>query len=165
MPRPLLVVVMGVSGSGKSTIGSLLAERLGVPFLDADDLHPQRNVATMAAGRPLTDDDRRPWLVAVGEAIAAADTGLVVACSALKRHYRETILEQAPLTRFVELDGSPQLLLDRLSARQGHFMPLGLLESQLDTLEPLATGEPGFRVGIEHKPGELAGQIAARLHD
>ncbi len=166
-PPPVhpLLVVMGVSGSGKSTIGLLLAERIDVPFLDSDDLHPAANVAKMASGQPLNDGDRQPWLVAVGQALAAAsDTGLVVACSALKRRYRDTILAGAPAARFVELDGSRELLSERMTARTDHFMPASLLETQLTTLEPLAPDEPGFRVSVASDRGEIVSEIAGRLH-
>lgn len=166
MPRPPLIVVMGVSGSGKSTIGSRLADHLGVPFTDADDLHPASNVAKMAAGTPLTDGDRWPWLALVGEALAAASaTGLVVACSALKRSYREAILVEATGALFVQLDGSGELLEQRMGARTDHFMPTTLLDSQLATLEPLRPDEPGFTVGIDQEPGEIVGEIADRLTD
>ena len=164
MPRLPLIVVMGVSGSGKSTIGSLLADHLGVPFTDADDLHPASNVAKMSAGEPLTDGDRWPWLALVGQALAAASaTGLVVACSALKRSYREAILAEAPAALFVQLDGSRELLAQRIGARTEHFMPSTLLDSQLATLEPLRPDEPGFTVGIEQEPGEIVDEIADRL--
>ncbi len=166
MPQPPLVVIMGVSGSGKSTVGSLLAEKLGVPFADADDLHPASNVAKMAAGTPLDDGDRWPWLALVGEALAAASgTGLVVACSALKRSYREAIRAAAPETRFVLLHGPRALLAARMGTRTEHFMPLELLDSQLATLEPLAADEPGFAVSIESKPEVIVAEIAGRLGD
>ena len=144
-----LFVVMGVSGSGKSTIGKALATRLGVRFEDADALHPASNVAKMAAGIALTDDDRMPWLALVGAELSAASDGLVIACSALKRAYREAILAAAPATRFILLDGSRELLETRLRHRHGHFMPASLLDSQLATLEPLAPEEPGVRVSLE----------------
>ena len=144
MPQPPLLVVMGVSGSGKSTLGEVLAQQLRVPFADADDLHPASNVEKMAAGHPLTDDDRWPWLALVGAALAdASDTGLVMACSALKRSYRDAILAEAPGTRFLLLTAPKGILAERMSKRRGHFMPTTLLDSQLATLEPLAADEPG----------------------
>ena len=164
MPQPPLVVVMGVSSSGKSTVGALLAERLGVRFLDADDLHPLTNVDKMAAGVPLTDDDRWPWLAKVGEAMAAASgDGLVVACSALKRSYRDAIRAAAPAALFVELDGSRAVLAERLGKRENHFMPQALLDSQLDALEPLGEGERGIRISIDHDPAAIVGTLAREL--
>lgn len=164
MLQPPLLVVMGVSGSGKSTIGALLAERLGVPFLDADDLHPITNVDKMSAGVPLTDDDRWPWLARVGEAVAAASaTGIVVACSALKRTYRDAIRAQAPEAQFVYLDGSRELLASRLGDREGHFMPATLLDSQLEALEPLAADESGATVGIADDPPGIVKAVAEAL--
>lgn len=135
---------MGVSGSGKSTIGAALAERLGIPFVDGDALHPMTNVERMAAGLPLTDEDRWPWLAAVGARLAEGD--VVVACSALKRSYRDAILVEAPAARFIHLTGSHELLDERMQQRLDHFMPASLLESQLATLEPLGTDEPGVAV-------------------
>lgn len=144
-----LVVIMGVSGSGKSTIGAPLADRLGVPFVDGDDLHPKSNVEKMAAGHPLTDEDRWPWLAKVGQALADAEgTGLVVACSALKRSYRDAILSEEPRAVFLHLTAPREVIADRLSHRGGHFMPTSLLDSQLDTLEPLHDDEPGAAVTV-----------------
>lgn len=161
---PLQLVVMGVSGSGKSTVGAALAAHLGLPFSDADALHPAANVAKMAAGEPLTDDDRWPWLAAVGMAVAAAsNTGIVMACSALKRSYREAIQAEAPGVRFVELDASRAVLEDRLAHRVGHFMPASLLDSQLDTLEPLQADEPGFRVNVAQPLGAVLADVQAAL--
>jgi carbohydrate kinase (thermoresistant glucokinase family) len=161
--KPLLVVA-GVSGSGKSTVGELLAESLGVPFADADDLHPEANVRKMAAGHPLDDEDRRPWLQRVGEALAQAEgTGLVIACSALKRAYREAILAAEPRARFVLLDGSRELLEQRMAHRQGHFMPTTLLDSQLATLEPLEPDEPGITIGIDQSPEAIVAETRAKL--
>ena len=156
---------MGVSGSGKTTVGRLLAERLGVPFLDADDLHPQANRDKMAGGTPLTDDDRWPWLAAVGEAVAGelrAGHGVVVACSALRRTYRDAIRRNAegPVT-FAQLDGTADLLRERIGARSDHFMPPALLTSQLQTLETLHPDEQGSVFSVHDAP-EL---IAARMHD
>lgn len=151
-----LVVVMGVSGSGKSTTGVLIADRLGVPFIDADALHPLENVAKMAAGTPLEDADRWPWLALVGKALAdASDTGLVMACSALKRVYREAILAEAPDVRFVLLHGSREVLGRRMEGRTDHFMPASLLDSQFALLEELDADEPGFVVDIDRSVEEI----------
>lgn len=156
---------MGVSGSGKSTVGEYLAAELGVPFADADDLHPAANVAKMAAGHPLTDEDREPWLGLVGAELAAArGTGLVMACSALTRRYRDLIRAEAPETVFAYLHGSRELLAERMGARQGHFMPTTLLDSQLATLEEPGDDE-GVTVDIEPAPEHIARQIAAKLGD
>jgi beta-N-acetylhexosaminidase len=143
------IIVMGVSGCGKTTIGDLVARELGVPFLDGDSLHPVENVAKMAAGTPLTDEDRWPWLATVGAELATAgDGGLVLACSALRRSYRDAIRDQAPDTVFLHLHGSKEVLKARTEGRSGHFMPPALLESQLATLEPLEADEPGVVVDI-----------------
>lgn len=139
------VVVMGVSGAGKSTVGSALAERLGLDFADADHLHPAANVAAMASGIPLTDEDRWPWLDLVGQRLAETD-GLVMACSALRRVYREAILRRCPDAVFVLLEVPRDTLAQRVADRPGHFMPATLLDSQLATLEPLAADEPGVTV-------------------
>jgi len=156
---------MGVSGSGKSTVGALLAQKLGVPFADADDLHPAANVAKMAAGIPLTDDDRWPWLALVGDALhAASRTGLVIACSALKRSYRDAIRAAAPTAEFVQLDGSRELLESRLGHREGHFMPAALLDSQLAALEPLGEGERGIVIGIDNSPENIVATLARELN-
>lgn len=152
-----LVVVMGVSGAGKSTVGLALADLLAVRFVDADSLHPAANVAKMAAGTPLTDADRWPWLDLVGQALAdAADTGLVVACSALKRSYRDAIRAAAPGVRFVHLVVPRGVLGDRVANRPGHFMPATLVDSQLETLEPLAADEAGVVVDSDGGVGETA---------
>lgn len=144
-----LVVVMGVAGAGKSAVGERLAARLAVPFVDGDALHPESNVAKMTAGSPLTDEDRWPWLAIVGTTLAEArQSGLVVACSALRVSYRDAIRVHAPSTVFVHLDGSVELLRQRLGARAGHFMPPALLDSQLAVLEPLGQLERGGVVSI-----------------
>ncbi|MFP5068662.1 gluconokinase [Pseudonocardia nantongensis] len=161
-PAPPLVVVMGVSGSGKSTVGAALATRLGVGFTDADDLHPAANVAKMHAGVPLTDDDRWPWLDAVGAELARhAGTGLVVACSALRRSYRDRLRRHAPRTLFLHLAGDRAVLAGRMGHRQGHFMPLELLDSQLDTLEPLGPDETGGTLDLAGAVDDLVAQGAA----
>jgi carbohydrate kinase (thermoresistant glucokinase family) len=161
--QPLLVV-MGVSGSGKSTVGELLATSLGVPFADADDLHSPANVRKMAAGHPLTDDDRWPWLRRVGAKLRQAEPGgLVMACSALKRAYRGVLREEAPRTMFIFLDGSRELLEGRLERRHDHFMAASMLDSQLDTLEPPGEDEPGITVSIDGSPAEVVADIRSKL--
>ncbi len=159
-----LLIVMGVSGSGKTTIGMLLATELAVPFTDADDLHSEANIAKMAAGHPLTDDDRWPWLQRVGEALRdAEDTGLVIACSALKRSYRELILRAEPRALFVFLDGSRELLERRLEHRHHHFMLADMLDSQFAALEHLAPDEPGVTVSIDDAPSAIVEDILGKL--
>ena len=140
---------MGVSGSGKSTVGTALARRLRVPFVDADTLHPPANIAKMTAGEPLSDDDRHPWLEKVGEWLAGHRDGGVASCSALKRQYREQLRAHCPRVEFLHLSGSPELLADRLAARSGHFMPAMLLRSQFDALEPLGADEAGVTVDAD----------------
>ena len=139
---------MGVSGSGKSTVGLALAQRLRVPFVDADTLHPPANIAKMTDGEPLSDDDRYPWLEKVGEWLAGHRAGGVASCSALKRKYRDQLRAHCPRVEFLHLSGSPELINRRLAARPGHFMPPALLRSQFDTLEPLGADEAGFTVDI-----------------
>jgi len=154
---------MGVSGSGKSTVGALLAQRLGVPFVDGDVLHPPANVAKMAAGIPLDDDDRAPWLDAVGARLAEGD--VVVACSALRRAYRERLRSAAPATRFVLLHGTRELLASRVATRLDHFMPATLLDSQLATLELPDATEGVCVYDVALPPTELASAVARNLED
>ncbi|TNB75275.1 glycosyl hydrolase [Arthrobacter sp. BB-1] len=155
---------MGVSGCGKTTIGDLVARELGVPFLDGDSLHPVENVAKMAAGTPLTDDDRWPWLATVGTELAnAGDGGMVLACSALRRSYRDAIRQQAPDTIFLHLHGSKEVLRARTEGRTGHFMPPALLDSQLATLEPLEADEAGIVVDIAAQVDEVVREALAGI--
>jgi len=145
--RPL--VVMGVSGSGKSTVGAALAQRLRVPFEDADDLHPPANIAKMAAGHALDDADRHPWLDIVGGWLADHPDGGVMSCSALKRKYRDQLRGHAPDVRFVLLAGSAEVIARRQASRPGHFMPASLLASQFATLEPLEPDEGGVVLDVD----------------
>ncbi|MBN9175891.1 MAG: gluconokinase [Microbacterium sp.] len=162
----LRVVVMGPSGSGKTAVGAALAVDLAVEFVDADDLHPAANITKMAAGQPLDDADRAPWLDAVGRVLAGLPGGGVVACSALKRRYRDRILAEAPGAVFVELTVDRAELTRRMSARE-HFMPPALLDSQIAALEPLEADEPGFAIPNVGRVLEIAAGIAQRLagHD
>jgi len=146
-PEDTAVVVMGVSGAGKSTVGLALAHRLGVPFADADTLHPASNIAKMSAGTPLDDDDRYPWLAAVGQWLADHDNG-VMSCSALKRAYRDQLRSHRTDIEFLQLTGSPELIFSRHAGRPGHFMPSSLVMSQFDALEPLAADERGLAVDV-----------------
>ncbi len=153
MRRPPLVVVMGVSGAGKSTVAERLAHGLQVDYTDADQLHPAANIAKMAAGEPLTDADRWPWLDSVGGWLAQrAATGAVVACSALRRSYRDAITDRAPAAWFLYLDAGQELLRERLRHRPQHFMPAMLLDSQLETLEPPGTDERAVVVEASSPP-------------
>jgi gluconokinase len=146
-PPSTPAVVMGVSGSGKSTVGAALAHRLGVAFADADSFHPAANVAKMAAGTPLDDDDRRLWLDAVGQWLAGHDDG-VMSCSALKRRYRDQLRSHRTDIVFLHLTGSPRLIGARQAGRPGHFMPSSLLMSQFDALEPLEPDERGMTIDV-----------------
>jgi carbohydrate kinase (thermoresistant glucokinase family) len=163
--RQPILVVMGVSGSGKSTVAALLAGQLGWDFLEGDDLHPEANVEKMASGTPLTDDDRWPWLDTVSSWIiehAMADVPGIITCSALKRKYRDVLREQNVI--FVHLVGTKQLLGARMSARLDHFMPTTLLDSQLDTLESLGADEQGLLVDASRSPAEGAASVVKALH-
>ncbi|KMO75195.1 MAG: gluconokinase [Mycolicibacterium rufum] len=144
------IVVMGVSGSGKSTVGAALAQRLRVPFADADDFHPAANIAKMTAGHPLDDDDRHPWLEAIGDWLAQrCATGGVMSCSALKRSYREQLRRHCPDVQFLHLAGTPEVIGRRQASRPGHFMPASLLASQFATLEPLDADERGTTIDVD----------------
>ncbi|CAL9350065.1 gluconokinase [Streptomyces sp. enrichment culture] len=152
-----LVVVMGVSGSGKTTVGQLLARHLGVPYAEGDDFHPASNVAKLRAGHPLDDEDRRPWLEEVARWLADhADSGGVVTCSALKRRYRARLASAASRVFFLHLDGSPELIAARITARRGHFMPPELLRTQFADFEALGEDEAGAAVPIDGTPQETA---------
>ncbi|KUI33564.1 gluconate kinase [Mycobacterium sp. IS-1496] len=143
------IVVMGVSGSGKSTVGAALAQRLRVPFADADDFHPAENIAKMTAGHPLDDDDRHPWLESIGEWLAAHGDGGVMSCSALKRKYRDQLRRHCAEVEFLHLAGSVETIGRRQASRPGHFMPATLLASQFETLEPLDSDERGVAIDID----------------
>ncbi len=160
----LRVVVMGVSGSGKSTVGRALADALGLPFVEGDSLHPPRNVNLMAAGTPLTDDDRQDWLQAIAAQLAAAQhDGVVVSCSALRRSYRDLLRASAPDLRLVHLTGEPWLLAERLESRSGHYMPASLLQSQLDTLEPPTADEAAISADIGAPASSIVSHLRAQL--
>jgi gluconokinase len=156
-------VVMGVAGCGKSSVGAALAERLGVRFIEGDRYHSPENVAKMSAGVPLTDDDRLHWLASLQGEIRASvqrGEGIVVACSALKRRYRDVLRDGAADLRFAHLDGTRDLIAARMDAREGHYMPLSLLDSQFAALEALQPDEPGMVLDIGHDVPRLAGCIA-----
>lgn len=161
---PQVLVIMGVSGSGKSTVARLLAERLGWEFAEGDDMHPPANRKKMAAGIPLDDEDRWPWLDQVSswihERLDAGRHGIVT-CSALKRAYRDRL--RAPGVVFVHLSGAQSLLADRIGSRHGHFMPPSLLGSQLDTLQPPEPDEAALTVDIALPPTEIAETVIDKL--
>ncbi|MEU0037133.1 MULTISPECIES: gluconokinase [unclassified Streptomyces] len=164
MSTPHVVVVMGVAGTGKTTIGPLLAARLGVPYAEGDDFHPQANIAKMTAGTPLSDEDRWPWLDAIGRwAHEREGLGGVVSSSALKRAYRDRLRAAAPGIVFVHLTGDRALIEDRMSHRQGHFMPTALLDSQFATLQPLEADEAGVRVDVAGGPDEITERAVTAL--
>ena len=164
--RPVIVVMMGVSGSGKSTIAALLATALGCQFQEGDNLHPQENVEKMRGGIPLTDADRMPWLCKIAAEIdrwrARGGCG-VLTCSALKRSYRDIIVGDRRDVVLVFLKGSPDLIRRRMIARHGHFMPVALVDSQFATLEEPTPDERPIIVGIEKRPADIAHEIVCRL--
>lgn len=162
-----IIVVMGVSGSGKTTISQALAARTGFTERDGDDYHSTANIEKMKAGIPLTDDDRLPWLHAIADAIdgyADANTPVIIACSALKRSYRDILVHGRNDVRIVYLKGPPDLIAQRLTQRGGHFMPPSLLESQIDTLEPPQPGEHILTVDINAPVERIVNDIIAALH-
>lgn len=164
MSTPHVVVVMGVAGTGKTTIGPLLAARLGVPYAEGDDFHPPANIAKMSAGTPLDDGDRRPWLDSIGGwAHGRAGLGGVVSSSALKRSYRDRLRAAAPDVVFVHLSGDRALIENRMSHREGHFMPTALLDSQFATLQPLEADEAGVAVSVDGTPEEIAERAVRAL--
>lgn len=160
-----VLVIMGVSGSGKSTVAGLLAGRLGWDLAEGDDLHPESNVAKMHSGQPLTDEDRWPWLERIAEWIRDhTDSGRpgVVTCSALKKRYRDVLRGEG--VTFVFLEGSKDRISDRLASRHGHFMPPALLDSQFDALEKPAADENAVTLSVGATPAEEAQEIIDRLH-
>ncbi|MBA3912300.1 MAG: gluconokinase [Acidobacteriales bacterium] len=158
----MIMVLMGVSGSGKTTIGHLLAQRLAWPFVDGDDLHPQANIDKMTQGVPLTDEDRWPWLERIRSVMreqAREQQNLIVACSALKQEYREYLSDGVAIT-WVYLEASPEVLRERMEHRAGHFMKAGMLESQLETLE---VPQDALQVDVEKDPAEVVEQIVRQV--
>jgi len=163
---PCALIVMGVSGSGKSTVGEAVAARLGWPFEDGDRFHPASNVAKMHAGRPLTDEDRRPWLQAIADEIdrvCKAGQHVVIACSALKRAYRDVLIHGRNDVRLVYLNGSQPLIAGRLRQRKDHFMPPELLTSQFQTLEPPGDNEKALTVSIDASVDTIVEDILRQL--
>ncbi len=164
---PRLIIVMGVSGSGKSTIGEKLAEKYGVTFIDGDHLHPAENVEKMRGGTPLTDDDRWPWLQRIAETMretANRDGIAISGCSALKRAYRDFLRSAAgEPVRFVHLSGSKQVIAARQANRPGHFMPAGLLDSQFATLELPTADEQVISVSVEDPVDQIVSDVFAAL--
>lgn len=160
----MIIVLMGVSGSGKTTVGKALARQLGSTFVDADDFHPAANIEKMHRGEPLTDEDRRPWLAAIHQRLLEAarrGENVVLACSALKHTYRDYLQHEEPdRIYFVYLHGSEELIRQRLAARKGHFMNSGLLHSQFETLEP---PENAIVVDIAPPPDEIAANIRRKI--
>ena len=157
------IVVMGVAGCGKSTVAAMIAERLGWPLAEGDDFHSAQNRAKMAAGTPLTDDDRMPWLASIRDWIDRTPTHSVVTCSALRRSYRDLLRTAKSRVRFLHLTGSRAVLGSRIGSRTGHFMPPSLLISQLDTLEALQPDEDGVVVDVDASPEEIVDAALRRL--
>jgi gluconokinase len=158
------IVVMGVTGCGKSVVGTALAQRLDVPFADADDLHSAADVAKMAAGEPLDDADRYPWLQRVGRWLARHDDGGVMSCSALKRRYRDQLRRHCPDVGFLHLTGARELIACRQAERTDHFMPAALLQSQFDILEPLEPDENGVTIDVSTDVDAIVDAYLAARH-
>jgi gluconokinase len=163
VPAKTIIVVMGVAGSGKTTIARLLAQDLGWKQTEADDLHSPENVAKMAAGIPLTDSDRAPWLRRICQRIDETEGNQVVTCSALRRSYRDILRTANARVRFLHLHGSPETLSSRIGARTDHFMPASMLASQMETLEPLTADEDGVSVDIDGTPTEIVQRAVLAL--
>ena len=160
------IVVMGVTGAGKSTIGALLAETLGRPLIEGDSLHPPANIAKMSQGIPLNDDDRLPWLKAIAARIDEARKAgrpVIVTCSALKRRYREILEDGHDDVGFVYLRGARDLIAQRLAARTNHFMPPGLLDSQFAALQEPADDEPSIVIAIDAAPDDIVRTIVGKF--
>lgn len=161
---PVVAVVMGVAGSGKTAVGSRLAERLGVAYVDGDDLHPPENIAKMSGGHPLDDADREPWLQTIGRWLHDhRDHGAIATCSALKRSYRDLLRGCCPDLPFVHLAGDRDLIVERAGAREGHFMPASLVDSQFAILEPLGADEAGITLDVTGSVDDLVERAAAWL--
>lgn len=160
------LVVMGVSGSGKTTVARAVAEQLGWVYAEGDDFHTEAAVAKMHAGRPLTDEDRRPWLRTLAAWVGARESAgddAVLTCSALKRRYRDVLAEGHASVRFVHVSAAPEAIRQRLEQRRGHYMPASLLDSQLTALEPLQPDEPGWTVAADRPPEQVVAEVLAML--
>ena len=164
MPLTGKFVVMGVSGCGKSSVGAAVADKLGIGYFDGDDLHPPENIEKMSRGIPLTDADRSPWLVRVGQRLAAFEGPVVIGCSALKRTYRDIIRDNAgESVCFLHLEGSRETLVKRMAKRSGHFMPVSLLDSQLATLEPPGLDETAITADIDQPFDQLVEALMEQI--
>jgi gluconokinase len=153
------IVVMGVTGSGKTTVGGILAQQLGVPFADADDFHSDEAKAKMASGHPLTDEDRAPWLNRLADWLRSHPDGAVLAASALKRRYRDVLRSGADQLTFLHLAGDPSVVTERVAHRKQHYMPASLVQSQYDDLEPLEPDERGVVVDFNQGPEQIVQQF------
>jgi len=163
MNKPNIYIIMGVSGCGKSTVGKLLGKELGMPFFDGDDFHPKVNVEKMSKGNALNDHDRKGWLISLNElAKENVEMGTVIACSALKKIYRDQLRQDVPNMKFVHLSGTKEEILKRMQSREGHFMPPNLLDSQFETLE---TPKQAFQVSIAHTPVEIVEKIKSHYNN